>query len=875
MQEFETTTPPARALQSAGVGWFEIHVPSRSARLCKSLAAALGESGATMSFNDFVEATAGESAERSLTPLMRGSATECRFEFELRGSDRLRWIRCVASRDVGAPVVTGVTIDCTAERAAEVERIECETRFREAFAAAKLVASTCDADLRYTWIQNAHRRFGDVHVLGRRDTEIADNEGTRALEALKRRVLISGRPETQTIGFPLGTEVREYEVYARPLLARPGGSIVGVGTTATDVTERNAAERRLRSSADTFYHLVQNNPFGVYVVDADFRLRQVSRGSQKVFSGINPLIGRDFAEVLRIVWKEPFATQAIERFRHTLSTGEPYASPRTVEERADHGIVEAYDWRIERISLPEGRFGVVCYFYDLSDRQAWERQVRESEARFRTMADAAPVIVRVTGANAACTFMSKSWESLTGQSTDDGLGSGWLERVHPEDRAVVWRTMSDAHDAQLRFAHEYRLLNAAGDVRWVLDTAVPRMDGTAFEGTIGSLLDITERRAAEHALRDADRKKDAFLAMLSHELRNPLAPVRMAAQLLTLPQIDSDQVASAVDVIQRHVGHMAELLDSLLDVSRITNGRLELRRRTVDLREVLRTAIEMCQARFAKRGVSLEYIAPAHSVPLFADAARLAQAVSAILDNAAKFSSASAPVYLRVAVMPERVTIEVVDHGVGMSDEALASAFELFSTGDRPIGSGEGGLGVGLALAKAIVELHGGRVTAASAGRDRGSRVTIDLPAQLTSAVSVPSDPAAPPTVADARALRILVVDDNVDAADTTSMLLKSAGFSVRTAYDGEAAVAAVLKDAPDVVVLDIGMPVMDGYAVAKRLRAVCAAPPRLLALTGWGQEADLKRAREAGFEMHLTKPVEPEVLLRAVTRLVGSRPDN
>jgi PAS domain S-box-containing protein len=268
-----------------------------------------------------------------------------------------------------------------------------------------------------------------------------------------------------------------------------------------DITGRKHAEEALRTAHDTFRHLVEQSPFGVYAIDADFRLVQVSAGAQKVFQNVRPLLGRDFAEVLRQIWPEPFAGEAIARFRHTLETGEPYRSPQTVERRRDIGEVESYDWKIERVTLPDGRWGVVCHFYDLSERQRYEEALRESEERFRNMADHAPVMVWVTDPTGACTFLNQTWYDFTGQTPETGQGYGWLEAVHERDRASVKQVFLEANATHSAFRADYRLRRRDGQYRWVIDAASPRFSAEGcFLGYIGSVIDITERKQVEQVL---------------------------------------------------------------------------------------------------------------------------------------------------------------------------------------------------------------------------------------------------------------------------------------------------------------------------------------------------------------------------------------
>lgn len=276
---------------------------------------------------------------------------------------------------------------------------------------------------------------------------------------------------------------------------------------ATSAEDRGLAKDVVLAAHDTFRHLVEQSPFGVYAVDADFRLVQVSAGAQKVFENVRPLLGRDFSDVLRQIWPEPFASEAIRLFRHTLETGEPYHAPSTVERRRDSGELESYDWKIERIRLPDGRWGVVCHFYDLSEHQRYEAELRESEERFRHMADHAPVMVWVTKADGSCSFLSQSWYAFTGQSPETGLGFGWLNAVHPKDRPSSEATFKRATDTHSAFRLEYRLRRHDGEYRWAIDAATPRFsnDGN-FLGYIGSVIDITDRQEAEIKLRESESR---------------------------------------------------------------------------------------------------------------------------------------------------------------------------------------------------------------------------------------------------------------------------------------------------------------------------------------------------------------------------------
>ena len=379
-----------------------------------------------------------------------------------------------------------------------------------------------------------------------------------------------------------------------------------------------------------------------------------------------------------------------------------------------------------------------------------------------------------------------------------------------------------------------------------------RDDAGHIVGASSIARDISARRVMEASLREADRRKDDFLAVLAHELRNPLAPIRNSAALLRLAGAVDPSTRSAAEVIERQIQHMARLLDDLLDVSRITRNRLELRRERVTLREVLDAALETTRPLLASRHQGVTTALPEEPVYFDGDPVRLAQVFSNLLSNASKYSDAGAQVRLTASLGDGTVTVAVLDDGIGIAPEMLPHVFEMFSQASQAIGRSQGGLGIGLALVKGLVELHGGRVEAHSDGR-RGSRFTVTLPV-----VVAPVDAAVSTGIRDlSPARRVLVVDDNRDSADSLALLLTTLGHDVRAVYDGESAIGEAGRFRPHVVLLDLGMPGLDGLETARRLRAAHPGEAMfLVAVTGWGQDRDRQQTRAAGFDAHLVKPV-------------------
>jgi signal transduction histidine kinase/CheY-like chemotaxis protein len=411
---------------------------------------------------------------------------------------------------------------------------------------------------------------------------------------------------------------------------------------------------------------------------------------------------------------------------------------------------------------------------------------------------------------------------------------------------------------------EYRYRHPQRGLRWIYSKA-GLVEHAGHRHVVGISLDVTERRQAEEALKEVNRRKDEFLAMLAHELRNPLAPIRNAAQLLNVHAPGNPEIEWARAVIERQTRHLVRLVDDLLDVSRMVRGQITLQRAPIDLEEVVRHAVETSRPLVRLRKHHLTVQLPNRPVRLEADLTRLAQVLSNLLNNAAKYTDDGGQIRLEAALEgADQVAIRVRDTGLGVAPGLLPHVFDLFTQADRTLDRSEGGLGIGLTLVKRLVEMHGGSVEARSEGLGQGAEFIVRLPVLSVDnpVVSEPRHRVEAPPMQEARSLRILVVDDNVDAADSIAMLLSMEGHKTRTVNTARAALLAVPDFKPEVVLLDIGLPEMDGYEVARRLRTSKGAQRmRLVAVTGYGQPADRRRAQAAGFDEHMVKPVEPTTL--------------
>jgi signal transduction histidine kinase/ActR/RegA family two-component response regulator len=409
-----------------------------------------------------------------------------------------------------------------------------------------------------------------------------------------------------------------------------------------------------------------------------------------------------------------------------------------------------------------------------------------------------------------------------------------------------------------------------GQVIHLFGSAVPLRDPQgAPRGAIGAFVDVTRLKQAEAAMREADRRKDDFLALLSHELRNPLAPILTAAQLM---QMRGDVATPRErEVIIRQVKHLVRLVDDLLDVSRVARGKVSLAKRPIELATVVAKAVEATAPLLEQRRHQLEIAVPAEGLLVDADETRLTQVVSNLLANAARYTGSGGRVEVEAAREGVEIVLRVRDNGQGIEPSLLPHVFEMFVQGARGSDRAQGGLGLGLALVQSLTALHGGTVAARSEGLGRGSEFTVRLPSSRPLG-EVTAAPAPEDRRAAARGQRVLVVDDNRDGAEMISDLLIDAGYDVRLAGDPSQALSLAATFRPEVAILDIGLPVMDGYALGRELRARLGdAPPLLIALTGYGQEQDRRRSAEAGFSLHLVKPVDPDRLTHVVDALVGN----
>jgi signal transduction histidine kinase/ActR/RegA family two-component response regulator len=569
--------------------------------------------------------------------------------------------------------------------------------------------------------------------------------------------------------------------------------------------------------------------------------------------------------------------------------------PEAIEERIDLAETQCYEWQINRLDLPKGSHSIVCYFREVSERVKTQHRLRQSESRYRELfnsidegycvvemlfdEDDKPIDYLFLEVNAA----------FEQQSGLHGATGKRMRELAPEHEDHWYATYGKV----VKTGEPIRVIQHAKALERWFDLYAFRLGEPESHKVAVVFNDITSRLESEKALKESEeryrslfnkmtdlhRQKDEFLAMLSHELRNPMAPLASATEVLRLSKLDDPLQQQACSIIERQVGNLKVLVDDLLEVSRLTTGRVRLRTERIAIADIIRRAVETTEPLVKARRHTFELRVPTEPAWIHGDSARLEQVVVNLLANAAKYTPEGGRIWLTVEPGPERVLLRVRDTGVGIGADLLPHVFDLFRQAERSLDRAEGGLGIGLSVARRLVGLHGGELTVASEV-GKGSEFVVTLPAMLEPATAAqPRAPIGRPATIDQgrdqkQAQRVLVVDDNVDGAEILNVLLTASGHEGLVAHDGVDALRAAHDFKPDVVLLDIGLPKLDGYEVARRMREDPAMQGLLLiAMTGYGQEADRRRTEEAGFDHHLVKPVnfaEIERILSAGSREGG-----
>ena len=650
----------------------------------------------------------------------------------------------------------------------------------------------------------------------------------------------------------------------------------GVLVTCAETTGQVLNERKLAAERENFVQLFDQAPTFLALLRGPRHVYEMANPAYLTLLSHRDIMGRAVADALPEAAEQGYVALLDEVYR----SGKPYlaSGAKFVYQSPSGGAPEEryVDFVFQPITGRDGAVtGILVQGVDVTARTMSERALSLSRARL----DYATRLSGVGYWYCDLPFDELNWDERVKEhfffAPNDRITiDDFYARMHPDDREPTRQAIAASIQSNSQYDIVYRTVHpTTGEVKWIraLGGTDYAPDGTPrhFDGVT---VDVTAQKLDQQRLalfnqqlREQDQRKDEFIATLSHELRNPLAPIRAAAKVIASPSASPAQLRQAQTIVERQVNHMALLLEDLLDIARITQGKLQLKKEIIALVPVVDAAVEAARPTLEAKKQQLEVNLPGEDVMLDADHLRLSQVISNLLMNAIKYSEPGSRISLSGAVQDGGLVLSVRDNGVGIAPDSLGRIFEMFSQVDGMAGRSEGGLGIGLALVKGIVELHGGQVEARSAGLGQGSEFVVRLSlAGLTTAPAARMADAQPTSAGH----RILVADDNRDAAESLAMLLEMAGHEVRVADHGRAALAVAQVFRPDTALLDIGMPDMSGYEVAQALRAEpWASDIRLIALTGWGQDADRRRALEAGFDQHVVKPVDPDRLAELIGR--------
>jgi PAS domain S-box-containing protein len=615
-------------------------------------------------------------------------------------------------------------------------------------------------------------------------------------------------------------------------------------------------QTQIALESELFRLLVETtNDYAVFVVGLDGRVVTWNAGAERVLGYAEAeIIGRDAA-----------ATFTLEDRIRGVPEGEMQTALRDGRASDDRWHLRKDGTRIWvsgvmiLLKSEDGRpWAFAKVMRDFTEAKLAAESLRESEERLRVALDAADMGTWLWRIPTDEQILDDSLRRLMGLPPGDKVKTleGFLRAVHADDRNRVRGEFERCLRDGGGFSVEFRVTWPDGSVHWLRDQgrAYAGADGVPLFIT-GAAMDITDRKESEEALRDADRRKDEFLALLAHELRNPLAPVRNGLQVIRMSP-DRAVRERSQEMMDRQLSHMVRLIDDLLDVSRITRNKMELRRELVALADVVSSAVETARPVIDTAGHELDISLPAEPIVLNADLTRLAQVFGNLLTNSAKYTPPGGHIALAAKRQEEQVVVAVRDNGMGIPAEALPHIFDMFSQVDRTLERTTGGLGIGLALVKGLVDMHGGTVIAESSGPGQGTTFTVRLPLCTT----MPEEPpAGAPTrrASEVAGRKILIVDDNRDGAESMADMLAMFGNEVTVAHDGIEAVERAEQFRPEIILMDVGMPRLNGYGATQRIREhPWSEGITVVALTGWGQEGDRAQSKAAGCDGHLVKPV-------------------
>ncbi len=789
-------------------------------------------------------------------------------------------------------------------------------RLQAALELAAIAAFDVDLDLRYVWAQKPPVGLREADMLGRTAEEIYEPATAAKLTQARRRILSDGTAYRTEMQVSRDGVVEWVDWIGGPLRDAEG-KIVGVTNLAIDITDRKLSEMALRRSSEEQRMLVRLQDATRNLTTASeikaVLLSEIGRhfgANRCVFADISTAdvtvdVFADHADLLRsVVGRHRLAPAESPLLRQLLAgktiaiediaaaskddqaaasiAGEPWMVVGYWEVEAGAMLcvpvmqegdlvaamslrhAAAHAWSVDEIRLAEQ---ITQRLWTVLGTARAQEALRESRDVLALAMRGGRMGAWSREYETDRAWWSRELEEIFGLEDTGFQGNrqDFLDMLHPDDRERVRDALDQALQNHRDFIVEYRFRHRSGEWRWMegRGRSFYRHDGRPAI-TYGLGIDITERKRSEEERRRLNaelaqslRRKDEFLATLAHELRNPLAPIVTALEVLRIKAPADPQMRWSRDVIERQVRHMTRLVDDLLDVARISTGKAQLRIERVEVAGVVHHAVEATRSLIDTAGHRFSLTLPHRPLVLDADPTRLSQVLANLLSNAAKYTPQGGHIRLAADRDGDEAVIVVEDNGVGLSDSDLESIFSMFAQVTPAIDRSQGGLGIGLSLSRGLVELHGGTITASSAGLNQGAKFTVRLP--LATVNETGRDDAAPAAPRELQPQRVLVVDDNLDAAESLAMLLQIDGHETALAHDGQRALELAQSFNPEVILLDIGLPLINGYEVARRVREQpWGRRIKLIAVTGWGQEQDRRQAVAAGFDHHLTKPLDP-----------------
>ncbi|WP_293154805.1 MULTISPECIES: PAS domain-containing protein [unclassified Microcoleus] len=728
-------------------------------------------------------------------------------------------------------------------------------------------------------------------VIGRRDRDLYPVAELGAIvSANDRRIMESGQTEIVEES-PDG--IRTFLGTKAPY-RNEAGEVIGLIGISNDITNRKRAEVALQEQTKLLQVIIDSIGDGLILANQQGEFVLFNRAAVKMFGQLtNEKSSQEWSSTYGLFLPDQKNLFPEEELPLTRAIKGEYVNDVAIFVRrqdCEGRWISISGYPVVDTSREITGGVIVCR--DITERKQSEAALLESEQRFRNMANNAPFMVWVTDSTGYCTFLSESWYEFTGQTEETGLGFGWVNALHPEDREYALNGFLRANERQEHYSTEYRLGRKDGGYSWALDAAAPRFtESGQFEGYIGSAIDITERKQVETE-RDmvlqleqtaraeaerANRIKDEFLAVLSHELRSPLNPILGWSQLLLGGKLSAAKTAQAFETIERNARLQSQLIEDLLDVSRILQGKLRLNVAPVNIATIILSALETVQLAAEAKKIQIQTILNPEIGLVVGDTGRLQQIVWNLLSNAVKFTPEGGRVEVKLAQIAREVQIQISDTGKGIIPDFLPYVFEHFRQEDGATTRKFGGLGLGLAIVRQLIELHGGRVFAESPGEGQGATFTVRLPllnddSRTQDETERHSSESADISSLPLAGLRILVVDNEPDSRDFVAFVLEDAGAEVISLSSAAEVLLSIVQTAPDLLVSDIGMPDMDGYMLIRHIRT--QLPPQYrglvaIALTAYAGEANERQVLQAGFQKHLSKPIDPSELVATVARAI------